>query len=135
MIDVNDRPPNGGLLVSLRGLIATAIALFQTRLELLATELEEEKLRLLSIMMFAAVAFVMLGTGLVLSVIFLALLFWEDHRLLVMGGLTAIFLLCGFGALLLVQRKLQAGSRLFSASLAEMTQDQQALRGKSEGTP
>lgn len=132
MGSVNDRPPNGGLFASLSGLIATAIALLRTRLELLATELEEEKLRLLSILIYAAAAFFMLGAGVVLLAIFLAVLFWDSHRLLVMGGLTAVFLLGGSVALLLVLRQVRAGSRLFSASLAEMARDHQALQGKSE---
>ncbi|MCX7175663.1 MAG: phage holin family protein [Proteobacteria bacterium] len=128
-------PPNGGLFASLRGLIATAVGLLRTRFELLATELEEEKLRLLSIVMYGAVAFFMLYAGVLLLAVFLTVLFWDSHRLLVLGGLTAIFLVCGFGAMLLALRQVRAGSRLFSASLAEMTQDQRALQGKSEGKP
>ena len=130
---MNSLPPSGGLYASLRGLIATAIGLLRTRLELLATELQEEKLRLISIVVYGAAAIFMFGVGLVLLAIFVAVLFWDSHRLLVMGGLTAIFLLCGLGSLLLVQRQVRGGSRLFSASLAEMAQDRQALQGKSEG--
>jgi len=130
---VADLPPNGGLLVSLRGLIATSVALLRTRLELLATELEEERLRLLSIALYAAAALFMLGAGLVLLIVFLAVLFWDSHRLLVMGGLTAMFLLCGCVALMLALRQARAGSRLFSASLAELAQDHRALNGKPEG--
>jgi len=103
-------PPNGGLFASLRGLIATAVALLRTRLELLATEFEEEKLRLLSIIMYGAAALFMFGVGLVLLAVFLAVLFWDTHRLLVMGGLTAMFLLCGCSALWLMLRQVRAGS-------------------------
>lgn len=130
---MNHRPPESGLFASLRGLIATAIGLLRTRLELLATELEEEKLRLLSIVMYGAAAFFMLYAGVLLLAIFLTVLFWDSHRLLVLGGLTAIFLVCGFGAMLLVLRQVRTGSRLFAASLAELAQDQRALQGKSEG--
>lgn len=127
-----DLPSNGGLLVSLRGLIATAIGLVRTRLELLASELEEEKLRLFSIVMYGAAALFLFGAGLVLLALFFAVLFWDSHRLLVMGGLTVMFLLCGCGALWLALRQVRAGSRLFSATLAELAQDQRALRGKGE---
>lgn len=132
---MNPLPPTGGLFASLRGLIATAIALLRTRLELFATELEEEKLRLLSIVMYGAAAFFMLYAGVLLLAIFLTVLFWDSHRLLVLGGLTAIFLACGFGAILLVLRQVRAGSRLFSASLAELAQDHQAMQGKPGGEP
>jgi len=132
---VNDRPPSGGLFASLRGLIATATALLRTRLELLATELEEEKLRLLSIVMYAAAALFLFGAGVVLLAIFVAVLFWDSHRLLAMAGLTAAFLLCGWVAWSLALRQVRTGSRLFSASLAELAQDHQALQGRPEGKP
>lgn len=129
---MNNRPPEGGLFVSLRGLIATAIGLLRTRLELLATELEEEKLRLFAIVMYGAIALFMLAAGLVLLAILIALVFWDSHRLMVMGGLTAVFLLGGVGAGWLALRQVRAGSRLFAASLAELAQDRQALQGRSE---
>ena len=128
-------PPGSGLFASLRGLVATAIGLLRVRVELLATELEEEKLRLFSIIMYGAAAVFMMGAGLVLLAVFLAVVFWDDHRLSVMGGLTAVFLLCGCAALWLALRQVRAGSRLFSASLAELAEDHRALRGKSEGEP
>lgn len=132
MIQDNRPPPGGGLFASLRGLIATAIELLRTRLELLATELEEERLRLLGILIYVAVAIFLLGVGVVLLAIFLAVLFWDSHRLLAMGAMTAIFLLCGTVAALLALRLFRTGSHLFSTSLAEMAQDSEALRGKSE---
>ena len=121
--------------MSLRGLIATAIGLLRTRLELLATELEEEKLRLFSIVMYGAAALFMFGAGLVLLALFFVVLFWDSHRLLVMGGLTALFLLGGWVSLRLALRQVRAGSRLFSSSLEELAQDRRALQDKPEGGP
>lgn len=127
-----DLPP-AGLYASLRGLIATAIGLLRTRLELLATELEEEKLRLFSIVIYGVAALFMFGAGLVLLAVFFAVLFWDSHRLLVMGGLAGMFLLCGCAALWLALSQVRAGSRLFAASLAELARDHRALQGKAEG--
>lgn len=110
--------------------MATAVGLARTRLELLATELEEEKLRLLAILLYGAVALFLLGVGLVLAVIFVAMLLWDSHRLLAMGGITAIFFLGGFFSLSLALRNVRSGSRLFAASLAELAQDRHALQGK-----
>jgi len=132
---MNAAPPGGGLFGSLRGLLATAVELLRTRFELFATELEEEKLRLVSLLAFGATAFFLLGVGLVLLVLFLALLWWDNHRLLVIGGFTALFLGCGSGALFLALRQMRTGSRLFEASLAELRQDGEALREKSGTTP
>lgn len=121
-------PPGEGLLASLRGLFATALALLQTRVELLATELEEEKLRLLSVLVFGFAALLLLSIGTVFLAIFLTLLFWDTHRLLVIGCATLVFLVGGSGAWLLAQRQIRSGSRLFAASLAELQQDRNALQ-------
>lgn len=132
---MNAASPEGGLFASLRGLLETAVGLLQTRFELLATELEEEKLRLISLLAFGAAAFFLLGVGVVLLVIFLALLWWDSHRLLVIGGFTALFLGCGSGALLLALRQIRTGTRLFAASLAELRQDREALQEKPGENP
>lgn len=132
---MNAAPPGSGLFASLRGLLETAVGLLQTRIELLATELEEEKLRLVKLLVYGATAFFLLGAGVALVVIFLTVLWWDSHRLLVIGGFTALFLFCGIGALLLALRQARAGSRLFAASLAELTQDRQALQGNSGEHP
>lgn len=128
---MNASPPGTGLFASLRGLLSTAVALLHTRLELLATELEEEKLRLTGVLVYGAAAFFLIGIGVVFLALFLTVLYWESYRLLVIGGFTAAFLFAGFGALLLMRRQMRSGSRLFAASLAELSQDRQALQGKS----
>lgn len=56
-------PAPGSLAARLRGHAAAAIGILQTRLELLATELQEEKLRLGTLLGFAAAAFFFLGFG------------------------------------------------------------------------
>lgn len=132
---MNAPPPEGGLFASLRGLIATAVGLLHTRFELLATELEEEKLRLISVMVYGAAAFFLLSFGLVFLAIFLTVLFWDSNRLLVIGGFTAAFLFFGIGALLLARQQIRHGSRLFAASLSELAQDRQALQGKFGNPP
>lgn len=121
-------PPGEGLLASLRGLLSTALALLQTRVALFATELEEEKLRLLSVLVFGVAALLLLSIGAVFLAIFLTLLFWDTHRLLVIGCATLVFLMGGSGAWLLAQRQIRSASRLFAASLAELQQDRNALQ-------
>lgn len=116
-----------GLLHSLRGLLTHGLALLRNRIELLATELEEEKARLLRLLLLGATAFVLFAAGLVFLAIFLTVLFWDEHRLLVLGMVTAGFLGFGTIALLIAVRTARAGSRLFSASLAELAEDQSAL--------
>jgi len=122
-----------GLFASLRGLLASAAGLLRTRFELLAVELEEEKLHLLSLLAYGAAALLLLSAGAVFLAIFLTVLFWEDHRLLMLGLFTVVFLLAGSIALYAAWRHGASSGRMFSASLAELRKDGAALRGDEQG--
>lgn len=122
-----------GLFASLRRLLNTALGLLETRLELFATEFEEEKLRLLGLLGYGAVALWLLGTGIVFLALFLTVLFWESNRLLVLGSFTALFLVCGGIALFMAWRCAHTPTRLFSSSLAELAEDRAALAGRDDG--
>lgn len=115
-----------GLWGSVQGLLATVIAIVQTRVELVATELEEEKRRLLSVMAWGAVAVLMACFSLVFLAVFATVLFWED-RVVVLGTITVVFLVAAGLAWQRVGRLLQASSGLLSASVAELDADRQAL--------
>jgi uncharacterized membrane protein YqjE len=121
---------SGGLSDSLRRLAGTGVALVQTRLELLAAELEEEKLRLGNLLVFAAAAILLLDLGIVLLAVFLTVAFWDTDRLLVLGILTTAFLVAGAIAAAAAVRLARTRSRLFAASLAELAEDHEALRGR-----
>lgn len=116
------------LIDSLRGLLDTVLGVLETRVELLVTELEEEKVRLLSIAALGGVAFVLLSLGLVFLVITITVLFWDDHRLLVLGTLTAILLGGGGTALVVTLRNVKPRARLLGATLSELKKDRAALR-------
>lgn len=125
-------PAPGSLAARLRGHAAAAIGILQTRLELLATELQEEKLRLGSLLGFAAAAFFFLGFGAVLLALFLTVLLWDSHRLLALGMFTAAFLAIGIVAALAAARLARQGSRLFAASIAELAQDRHMLQAEHD---
>ena len=110
----------------------TLIAILSTRLELLANELQEERLRLTQMLLLALIALFLLGTGLILLNAFIVLLFWDSHRLLVLGLLCAVYLVAGAAVAISLRTKAEAGSKLFAASLAEFEKDRQALRGNDE---
>lgn len=124
--------PGNGLGARLRGFAAGALGILQTRLELLATEVEEEKIRLGTLLGFAAAAFFFLGFGIVLLALFLTVLLWDSHRLLALGVFTAIFLSIGIVAALAAARIGRQGSRLFAASISELAQDRDMIRPDNE---
>jgi uncharacterized membrane protein YqjE len=124
---MGEAPQRGGLLASLRVLLATLIETLHTRLELLGVELEEEKLRLIRLLASCAAAFFLLGAGTVFFAIFVTVAMWDDHRLLVLGLFTAVFLGGGLAALFFAAQTVRAKSRLFAASLAELARDRSEL--------
>lgn len=116
-----------GLFAALKNSVATLIAIGKTRAELLVTELEEEKFRLMSLWSKAIGAAFMLAVGVVLAIFCLALAFWEQ-RVIVFGIFAVIFIA---GALFLIASlKRQAGepSKMFRASLTELEADLAQLR-------
>lgn len=126
---MNPAPPGGGLFGSARALAGTLVAMLQTRLELLVTELREERLRLGAVLLFGAVAFFFLGFGCVLLALFLTVLLWDSHRLLALGVCTALFLGAGATAAILSMRRVRQGAHAFEATLDELARDRDALRG------
>lgn len=124
-----------GLFASLKGLVGTGVALLQNRLQLFGAELAEERLRLLSLATYGAIALVCLSAGLVFLAAFLTVLLWDSHRLLALGIFSTLFLAAGGVSLALAMRYASAGSNLFAASLAELRKDRDALAAGDIRTP
>jgi uncharacterized membrane protein YqjE len=116
-----------GLLESAKRLLCTLTSIVSTRLELLANELQEERLRLTQMLFFALAAFFCFGMGVMLLTVFIVVLFWETHRLAVVGGLCAVFFSSGILMALLLRSRVRAKPRLFSASLGELVRDRAQL--------
>jgi len=124
---MSDSAPREGLLAALRGLLATGLAILQVRVALLGTELAEERLRLLRLLLFGAIAFFLLGAGMVFLAALLTVLLWDEHRLLMLAVFAGLFLGGGLLALRLALGVARSPTRLFSASLAELAKDRDAL--------
>jgi uncharacterized membrane protein YqjE len=116
-----------GLFSALKNMVATLLAIGKTRAELLMVELEEEKLRLMTLWSKAIGAAFLLAVGVIMAVFCIALAFWEQ-RVFVFGLFAVLFI--GGGLLLIASLKSQAAmpSRLFRASLAELEADIEQLR-------
>ena len=122
------RAPRPRLAESLHGIVDAGLQTAQTRLELLAVELQEETLRLTGLALNTVVAGLLLGFGLVFLMVFLTVLFWEEHRLLALGISTAVCIGGGLIAASNAARAFRSGTKLFSASLAERARHRAALR-------
>ena len=126
MADTPNQPAEG-LLNSLKNLTLTLIAIIHTRLELISTDLEEGRERFISLLAMAFVSLFSLCFGAVLLTILVVVVFWDTHRLLVLGSLTGLFQISGAVLGAIVVGKLKSMPRMFEASLAELIKDHQEI--------
>jgi uncharacterized membrane protein YqjE len=128
--------PSSGLMGSLRQLISTLTSIISTRLELLANELQEERLRLTQMLFFSLCTLFLFSIGIVLLVAFIILLFWDEHRLAALGCMSVLFLALGTVTALMLRNKSLSRAKLFSASLAELVKDREQLTAnQNKGEP
>jgi uncharacterized membrane protein YqjE len=122
------RPP--GLAGSLARLARTALGVLRTRLEILATEIEEERIRFAGLaLVVAAIAFCV-QMAVLLFVILMVVLLWESHRVVTLAALSGAFLVGGVALYL----QLRTRPRMFASTLAELGKDDERLgRGGGPG--
>lgn len=116
-----------GLFSSLKNLTVTLVDIIHTRLELLSTDLEEGRERLISLLAMTFIALFCLCFGTVLLAILIVVAFWDTHRLLALSSLTGLFLVSGTVLSVQALRALNAMPRMFAASLAELSKDHQEI--------
>lgn len=122
--------PATGILQSLRNLAATLVALLQNRLELLVTDLEEERVRLLQLLFWAAGALFFFALGVLMVTMLIVLLLWDSHRIVGVAVLAAVFLAIGVGLAIGVRNRMHVRPRLFSSSLDELAKDKDRLTSR-----
>ncbi|HEY1089821.1 MAG TPA: phage holin family protein [Burkholderiaceae bacterium] len=117
-----------GLPAAARAVLAGAIEMGQTRVQLACTELQEERLHLSRQLLRAVAALFFVCMGLVLASIWVVMLMWDEHRVLALGMLTAVHLGVGVALLLLIRRSAALRPPLLSATFEVLRGDAQALR-------
>jgi uncharacterized membrane protein YqjE len=117
-----------------KGRAVTLLAILQTRLELLGNEIEVGRITAMRQLMLALSLLFCVALGLVLAVVALTLLFWEQ-RLWVVTLAGALF----WGLALYFYLAMRGASRktepLFAASLAELQEDLRQLKAASRHGP
>jgi len=116
-----------GLIESSKRVAGTLLAILQTRLALLSNELEEERLRIRQMFFYGSVALFFFGLAIMLLTVFIVILFWDSYRLQTLGGLSSLFFILGLLMWHALNRLANESSALFSASLAELSNDRNSL--------
>jgi len=119
-------PHTAGLMHSLRGLAATGLDVLKTRFELLVNEFEEERVRILELLLWGVAALVFFVFSLLLFTFAVIVLFWDTHRLLVTVLLGVAYLAVA-AVLFTIARARARRPKVFSASLEELTKDRDTL--------
>jgi uncharacterized membrane protein YqjE len=122
-----DNTPSGskGLLESLSGLTATLVSVAHTRLEILSADLEEDRVRLFSLVAMYLFAAFCLVVGSVLAIILTVFILWDNHRLLALSSVAGFFLLVGLLMLGFARHNAKTKPKLFLGSLMELAKDKQ----------
>jgi len=118
----------GGLLDSLKTLARSLLAVGQTRLEILGSELEEQRALFLREVFLGAVAAFLLGLGVAFTALFFVFVVPVEYRPHVTGLFAVLFFIaCGavFAALLAARRD---RARTFSATIQELGKDLESLQ-------
>ncbi len=124
---MSDSPPEAGLIASLKRLFATLIELAHTRLELVSVEVEEQIEYAASLLLWG-IAAIFFGSLAVLLLAFLIVIaFWDDHRLLAAGLVTAAFAIIAVIAAFVVRARLANRPRFLAATAGELKNDAAAL--------
>lgn len=132
---MNAAPQGAGAGPSALGLVREAAALgvaaLVTRGELAAIELTEARERAARWLVFALVAGVLLLAALLVASLWVVSIFWDSHRSEAIAFVALAYALAGGGTMWWLVARLRAAPPLLQATIAELKQDCDALRGTS----
>jgi uncharacterized membrane protein YqjE len=113
---------------SITRLVATFIAILQTRAELVAVEVEEEALRYFSYLLFALVAMFCLGVAIMLAILLIVAIYWDTHRIGVLVTLISLFAAAGVFIGWQIYYRYRHKPHLLEHTLTELSRDIETLK-------
>ena len=126
-----DPPGAGGWFDSLRRIGESCLALLRNRFELFSVEWQEEKLRLLNLLVWLGLAAALGAAGVLIAVMTLAIWLWAVWGYAGLIGLAVVTLAAAYVILWRLRKKIQAGPPPFSQTVAEFRKDGACLRKKN----
>jgi uncharacterized membrane protein YqjE len=125
-------PPRAeGLMGSLRGLVRSMLHVVQTRLEILSTEIAEERYNLTRLVVVVLGVLFCLQAGLLLAVLFFVLAVGGENRLAAIGISGLVLLVAAAVGALWLRSWLKHRPPMFATTMAELRKDRDRLRGDS----
>lgn len=121
---VND---DGGLIPSFRRLTASLVGLARTRIELLAVELQEEKLRAITLLLWLSLGLVLGMAGVLVAIGALALWLWQRAGYLGLAGLAGGALMVAAIIFTCIRHQLVRSPLPFAGTVEEFKKDVASL--------
>jgi uncharacterized membrane protein YqjE len=118
----------GGVLDSARRIASSALGLLHNRFSLISVELQEEKLRAISLLVWLGIAIALAGTGILVAIGALALFLWQRAGYAGLIGLALAALAGGFVVLWRLRQRILQGPQPFATTVAEFGKDLECLR-------
>ena len=116
-----------GTLAAGKRVLVTLMSMLQTRLEMAALELGDEKARLLSLIFTGLAACIFMGFAVLMGSLLVVAWFWDTYRLASLAGLAVFYAALAW----VLWRRLQAAVEnqppAFAYTLAELARDRDAL--------
>ena len=124
------QPPPRGVFASLRRLTDAALALLQNRVELFAVEIQEEKARLVRVLILAA-AMVLLGNmAAVLGTATIVVLVNKSAQVPVLIVLSVSYLVAALAAFLALRKQLNSAPPPLKDTVSELKKDRDWLNSQ-----
>lgn len=112
----------------LRRMIASVVALFHARLELIGIELAEERERLIAVLFLGLVAVMFAMMAFIGLTALIAAAFWDTYRWQVLAGITGVYALAAVICAIRARSGLRSAPIVFEATLHEFQKDRDMFR-------
>lgn len=118
------------MISSLRRAAQSFMGMLRARAEILGVELQEEKVRALNLLAWAAVAAGIGVAGILLAIGILAFFLWERFGYAGVIGLAAAAILAAALLFRMLRRRILDGPAPFATTIAEIGKDLECLRAR-----
>ena len=123
-------PQDEGLEGALRRIARALIRVIATRLEILSTEIADERINLTRLALVSLTVLFCVQTGLMLAIVFIVLVVSPANRLIAIGLTSLALLLGSLGGVLWLRVWLKNRPPMFAATIAELKKDREHLGGR-----
>ena len=119
-----------GVFTSLKRLATNFLGILETRGDLFVTELQEEKLRIMQMLVWTVISVVLGAMALILLTLALLFLFWDNHshRIVVLFSLSGLYLLAAVVGACCLRRFLGGAGKPFAETLNQLGKDRACLK-------